>query len=169
MAAGRRNDSLRRRQRVLSALAAAQAAHQEISVSSIAKAAGVDRSFLYRHRDLLDQIHSTATEPVLNPSDATITRASLQTDLLNTQQRAARLAARVQQLEKHLSTALGEKAWRESGIGSPDDIDQLQRRITELEQEVVDLRLQIDDRTEELRAARAANREMMARLNTQRE
>lgn len=97
MAAGRRNDSLRRRQRVLSALAAAQAAHQEISVSSIAKAAGVDRSFLYRHRDLLDQIHSTATEPVLNPSDATITRASLQTDLLNTQQRAARLAARVQQ------------------------------------------------------------------------
>ena len=34
---------------------------------------------------------------------------------------------------------LGEQAWRESGLGTPEDIDKLKRRITELEQTVVDL------------------------------
>ena len=35
----------------------------EISVSAIARAAGVDRSFLYRHRDLLEQDPRPAAEP----------------------------------------------------------------------------------------------------------
>jgi hypothetical protein len=50
--AARRRDSTRRRQRVLSALDQLAAAGQEISVSAVARAAGVDRSFLYRHHDL---------------------------------------------------------------------------------------------------------------------
>lgn len=40
-----------------------------------------------------------------------VTRASLQADLLAAQERAIRLNARVQQLEKRLSEALGEQAW----------------------------------------------------------
>jgi len=39
-----------------------------------------------------------------------VTSASLQADLLNAQHRAARLAARVQQLERRLSSLLGEHA-----------------------------------------------------------
>ena len=48
-------DSARRRQRVIAALNHAAAEGAEISVSGIARAAAVDRSFLYRHRDLLAQ------------------------------------------------------------------------------------------------------------------
>jgi hypothetical protein len=35
------------------------------------------------------------------------------------------MAARIQQLEKRLSEILGEQAWRQSGLGAPDDIEQL--------------------------------------------
>jgi hypothetical protein len=35
---------------------------------------------------------------------------------------------------KRLSQALGDKAWRESGLGAPGDVDQLKAQITVLEQ-----------------------------------
>jgi hypothetical protein len=66
----------------------------------------------------------------------------------------------VQQLEKRLSEALGEQAWRQSGLGAPDDIDALKQRTVTLEPQVVDLRLQLEERGDELAAARAANRGM---------
>lgn len=73
--------------------------------------------------------------------------------------------ARVQQLEKRLSEALGETAWREAGLGTPTDIDALHQKITHLEQQAIDLRLQLQERDEDLSAARATNRELMAQLN----
>jgi hypothetical protein len=167
LADGRRNDSARRRQRVLKALNDAVNDGEEISVSGIARRAGVDRSFVYRHRDLLEQIHATKAQPANAAGGGpAVSRASLQADLLNAQQRGARLAARVQQLETRLSQLLGEQAWHESGLGAPDDIDQLKQRIVTLEQHTVDLRLQLDERVQDLDAARAANRELMTRLNT---
>jgi hypothetical protein len=169
MVAGRRDDSLRRRQRVLKALNDAQAAGDEISVSAIARRAGVDRTFFYRHRDLLAQLHAAEAQPAHAPGvGPTVSRASLQADLANTGARATRLDARVRQLEKKLSEALGEKAWRESGLGAPDDVEQLKARIITLEQQVVDQRLQLEERAEELDAARSTNRELMTRLNTSR-
>ncbi len=51
------------------------------------------------------------------------------------------------------------------GISGPTDIQQLQRRITELGQQSVELRRQLNDRDDELSAARAANRDLMTRLN----
>jgi hypothetical protein len=39
-------------------------------------------------------------------------------------------------------------------------------KITNLEQQAVDLRLQLEERTQDLAAARAANRDLMTRLNT---
>ena len=128
----------------------------------------MDRAFLYRHRDLLAKIH--ALQAALPPGGGTagpaVTRASLQADLLAAHERSARLAARVRQLEKHLSEALGEHAWRESGLGAPADIDALNQKITHLEQQAIDLRLQLEERDQDLAAARDANRELMARLNT---
>jgi hypothetical protein len=53
MAAGRRAETERRRQRVLKALETAAGTGEEISVSAIARRSGVDRTFLYPHRDLL--------------------------------------------------------------------------------------------------------------------
>jgi Family of unknown function (DUF6262) len=164
---GRRDDSMRRRQRVLTALDHAAAAGDRITMSGIARVAGVDRTFLYRHHDLLEKIHALQADPVaddhLGPA---VTRASLQADLLAAHERAARLNARIQQLEKRLSEALGEHTWRESGLGAPADIDALHQRVNQLEQHTLDLRQQLAERDEDLAAARAANRELMARLNT---
>lgn len=170
MARGRRADSVRRRERVLKALNDATGDEAEISVASVARRAGVDRTFFYRHRDLLEAVHTAQAQP-LNTAGAgpAVSRASLQADLLNAQQRAARLAARVRQLEQRLSETLGEKTWRESGLGTPVDIEQLQQRILHLEQHVIDLRCQLDERGQDLDAARAANRELMAQLNTARD
>ena len=124
MTQGRRADSARRRQRVLKALNDTTNQGEPISVSGIARRAGVDRSFLYRHRDLLEQIHAAEAQPPNAPGvGPAVSRASLQADLTNAHQRAVRLAARVHQLE---------------------------------------------ERDDDLAAARAANRELMAQLNLQR-
>lgn len=167
MLKGRQADSARRRQRVIATLAKATAEGTEISVSGIARAAAVDRAFLYRHRDLLQQIHTleAAPPPAGTSTAAPVTRASLQADLLAAHERAARLAARIQHLEHRLSETLGEQAWRESGLGTPADIDALNQTITALEQQVLDVRLQLEERDADLAAARDANRQLMAQIN----
>ena len=167
MAKGRQADSARRRQRVIAALNNAAADGAEISVSAIARAAAVDRSFLYRHRDLLAKIHAIEASPPTTGEGTgpAVTRASLQADLLAAHERAIRLTARVHQLEKRLSEVLGEQAWHQSGLGTPADIDALNQKITHLEQQAIDLRLQLEERDHDLTAARSANRELMAHLN----
>lgn len=168
MTKGRQADSARRRQRVIATINKASADGTEISVSGIARAAAVDRTFLYRHRDLLEKIHALETAPPSagdGPGPA-VTRASLQADLLAAHERALRLNSRVRQLEKRLSETLGEQAWRESGLAAPADIDALNQKISQLEQQVIDLRLQLEEQGDDLTAARTANRELMAQLNT---
>jgi len=167
MKTGRQADSARRRQRVIATLNRAAADGTEITVAGIARAASVDRTFLYRHRDLLGKIHALEAAP---PASGTtigpaVTCVSLQADLLAAHERCVRLNARVRQLEKRLSEALGDQAWRESGLGAPADTDALSQQITHLEQQAIDLRLQLEEQGEDLTAARAANRELMAQLN----
>ncbi|MFF8731753.1 hypothetical protein ACF073_35520 [Streptomyces sp. NPDC015171] len=167
MVEGRRADTGRRRQRVLTALAQAAKDGSETSVTAIARRAGVDRTFLYRHRDLLGRVHAQAAEPPTAPGGRgpAVSRASLQADLLAADARTARLAAHARRLEARLSEVLGEHVWRESGIGGTEDNEQLKARITTLEQQVVDLELKLQDQGDELAAARGANRELMAQLN----
>jgi hypothetical protein len=166
MTKGRQADSARRRQRVIAALSKAAADGTEVSVSAISRAAAVDRSFIYRHRDLLGEIHAIeASPPGGEGSGPAVTRASLQADLLAARERAIRLTARVRQLEQRLSEALGEQTWRESGLGTPAGTDALNQKITNLEQQAIDLRLQLEERDQDLAAARSANRELMAQLN----
>ncbi|WP_069769408.1 hypothetical protein [Streptomyces sp. LUP30] len=166
MIEGRRADTGRRRQRVLASLAEAAKDGSEVSVAAIARRVGVDRIFLYRHRDLLGQVHAQARraahdprrpgpgrEPGFPPSRPAAADA-----------RTARLTAQIRRLETRLSEALGEQVWRESGIGGPEDTEQLQARITTLERQVVDLELKLQDRDDDLAAARAANRELMPQL-----
>ncbi|AGP51775.1 DUF6262 family protein [Streptomyces rapamycinicus] len=164
---GRKADSARR-QRVIKAINTARRGGTAISVSGIARQAGVDRAFLYRHKDLLAQVHAASAEPPHDDTGSAVSRASLQTDLANTLERGNRLATRVRHLETKLSELLGEQAWHESGLGSPDDVEQLKSRITALEQRVVDLTGQLEERDQELQAARAADRQLISRLNTRR-
>jgi hypothetical protein len=63
MREGRHADSARRQQRVTTALERSAAEGAQICVSAIARAAGVDRSFPYRHRDPLAKIHALAAQP----------------------------------------------------------------------------------------------------------
>ena len=78
MAEGRRADTARRRQRVIKALNDARG--DDLTVTAIARTAGVDRTFLYRHRDLLGQIHAMAAQPTTSTSTSTPSRASLPQD-----------------------------------------------------------------------------------------
>lgn len=117
---GRRPDSARRRQSVIKAINTASTSGTEICVSAIARAAGVDRTFLYRHPDLLGQVHAAQASPAAaDGGGPAVSRASLQADLENAQGQITRQAGRIRQLEKKLSELLGEQAWRESGLGAP--------------------------------------------------
>ncbi|MFF5808966.1 hypothetical protein [Streptomyces sp. NPDC012746] len=93
---GRQADTECRRTRVQSAITAARRAGTPLTAAAIAHAARVDRTFLYRHRDLLDALHTAAHGPA--PQLATgpaVTLASLQADPANSAARSARLATLV--------------------------------------------------------------------------
>lgn len=165
MTEGRRADSARRRQRVIKAINTSRTNGDEVSVSAIARSAGVDRSFLYRHPELLAQIHTAQIVPASGAARSRVTTESLKADLANAQQRIARLDSHKRQLERKLSEMLGEQAWRESGLGAPADVDQLRQQIVVLEQANFELRERLEERDGELDAARAANRELISTIN----
>ncbi|WP_330319158.1 DUF6262 family protein [Streptomyces platensis] len=166
MSNGRTAATDRRRQRVQDTITAAVRAGTPLTVSAIAHAAQVDRTFLYRHPDLLENLHTTSRTARATPDAASAaTAASLQADLANANARASRLSTRVQQLENRLSQHLGQQAWHESGLGARTDIAELQATITRLEEREIELVHQLDDRQAELEAARAANRELTRALN----
>jgi chromosome segregation ATPase len=167
LAAARRQDSTRR-QRVLNALDKLSGAGEEISLSAVARAAGVDRSFLYRHHDLRAQILQRAAQAQPDasmPRTTQVSRQSLLADLANLRAPNERLRRQVTKLARRLSELLGEEVFRASGLGGPDDTEQLRRQVGALEQTMAGLREQLQERTEELEAARAANRDLMAEVN----
>jgi transposase-like protein len=162
----RRAHSSRCRQRVIKALDNAVASGEEITLSAIARQAGVDRSFLYRHRDLHAKIIAKAAEPPVSPAGGpAVSRASLIADLAASHERVSRLTQHNRQLQRRLSEYLGEQAWQQSGLGAPPDISALQQQITELEQHNAELRRELSECADELEAARAANRDLIASLN----
>jgi predicted nucleic acid-binding Zn-ribbon protein len=163
--ASRRRDSTRRRQRVLNALDQLSATGEEISVSAVARAARVDRSFLYRHHDLRAQIYARAAGPAPTPASAKASRQSLFADIANLRDQAQRLRRQNASLTARLSELLGQEVFRASGLGHTDGAEALQTRIRKLEQELLDLRQELEERTDELDASRAANRDLMALAN----
>jgi uncharacterized small protein (DUF1192 family) len=166
LARARAADSDRRRARVLKVLDKLTADGEEITISSVARAAGVHRSLIHRHGDLHAAVLARASEPP--PSTATgthVSRQSLLADVANLTARNGRLSAHISRLERRLSKALGQTAWEASGLGAPADVETLTCRIVELEQQILDFRAELAERDEDLAAARAANRELMAQLN----
>jgi hypothetical protein len=110
MVQGRQADSARRRQRVIKAINQAVSSGGELSVSGIARAAGLDRTFLYRHSDLLQQIHIAEVDA--SSSDrkgSAVSKTSLQADLANAHGQIARQQSRIRQLDERLSEQLGSK------------------------------------------------------------
>jgi predicted nucleic acid-binding Zn-ribbon protein len=163
--AARRRDTTRRRQRVLTALDQMAAAGQQTSVSAVARAAGVDRSFLYRHHDLRAQIRARSVAPAASPASSAASKQSLLADLANLREQNQRLRKQNTDLTARLSEILGEEVFRASGIGRTDDTEALRTRAGQLEQQVLDLRQELEERTDDLDAARAANRDLMTLAN----
>jgi hypothetical protein len=84
LARARRRDTARRRLQVHNAIAEQITAGAEITVSSIARAARVHRSFIHRHQDLHAAVVAAAAvpaEPAAN--NGAVSVASLRADLLN--------------------------------------------------------------------------------------
>ena len=163
--AARRNDSDRRRRKVLDALDRLRTAGDEITVSAVARTAGVDRSFLYRHHDLRSQIHTHAAEPEPNPSGTRTSRRSLLADLANLRAHNERLRHHNTKLSERLSEVLGEQVFHDAGLTRTDEIGTLRERVAQLEQQLLDQRQDLQDRDDEIAAARAANRDLITTLN----
>ncbi len=170
MAAWRRADTERRRQRVLKALETAAGTGEEISVSATARwalltAPSSTGTATYSPR-------STPARPCRPPCRPPGRQPGPRSPGLAASRLARRPRAlrppgsRIRQLEHRLSDALGEQVWRESGLGQPDDIVQLKQQVTHLAEENHQLRGSLAERDQDLAAARAAGRELMARLNT---
>ncbi|MFJ9521111.1 hypothetical protein ACIRPK_23015 [Kitasatospora sp. NPDC101801] len=137
-----------------------------MSVTAVARRAGVDRTFLYRPRDLLTQIHTAEQSPAGDVvTGAGVSRASLMADLAAANERNARLGGRIALLEKRLSQLMGDQTWRESGLGAPESAEKLQQRIVQLENDKGDLKLRLKEALEDLEAARSTNRELTRALN----
>jgi uncharacterized protein YceH (UPF0502 family) len=165
LAEARARDTALRYQRVLTALDQMARSGTEITISSVARTARVHRSFIHRHPDLQTAVVAAHHHPEPLGHATAVSTASLRAEQANLQARNTRLARRITKLEHRLSDALGTALYQASGIGAPDDTARLQHRITELEQQLLDLRQQLEERTDDLTAARAANRELMTELN----
>ncbi|WP_420082717.1 hypothetical protein ACN6AT_35975 (plasmid) [Streptomyces sp. JL4002] len=135
-------------------------------MSAVARLAGVHRSLIYRHSDLHAAVLSRAAQPQEGPEKPQVSRQSLLADLANLTDRNTRLARHVNRLEQRLSEAFGQDAWNATGLGAPQDIAALQRKIDDLEQQVAELRDRLTEREEDLQAARVTNRELMTQLNS---
>ncbi len=166
LALARRQDVDRRRTRVEQALVALMHSSEEITISGVARAARVHRSFLHRHLDLRAAVLAAAEQPA-NSLDHSgrVSRASLEADNLNLAHVNQRLRQHITSLEHRLSDLLGEQAYHRTGLGAPEDLMQLQQEATSLQHQVFELRRELSERDEELAAAREAHRRLMTDIN----
>ena len=119
LAAARADDSARRHDRVLRALDALTTAGPEITVSAVARAARVHRSFIHRHPQLHAAVTAAQGQPVTVAMDSAISTASLHADLANMHAQNTRLARHITLLEndypKHsVSKSSGRADWAQS-------------------------------------------------------
>ena len=162
----RRQDVARRHQRVQQALAELRAQAEEITISAVARRARVHRSFIHRHPDLRAAVLRAADgdAPPDVPSN-TVSRRSLLADNANLREQNRRLAQQLGGLEERLSDVLGAEAFQRSGLGAAADTAALQTQVAQLQQRVLDLERMLEEREEELAAAREAHRRLMAEHN----
>jgi hypothetical protein len=106
--------SAQRRNAVLNAIRQLDRAAHPVTLAGVAALAGVDRSYIYDHPDLLEQIRQQrGTTPVkLAPRPVTerSTLASLQARLTSAHEEIARLKAENRTIRDRLAIALGD-AW----------------------------------------------------------
>lgn len=167
LAEARRRDVARRRQHVRQALAEMSAQAAEITISAVAARARVHRSFIHRHPDLRAAVIAAAEDPPTSgpATTAAVSRRSLLADNANLRERNRRLEHHAHGLEQRLSDLLGTQISQRTGLGAPADTAALREQADSLRQQLLDLRKALEERDEELAAARETNRRMIAELN----
>ena len=167
LARARRRDAARRRQRVHQALADMHTDGLEVTISSVADRAQVHRSFIHRHADLHAAVLKAAADTTTAPSPAStaISHRSVLAENANLHEQNHRLAQQVSDLEDRLSDLLGQQAFDRSGLGAPASTAAVHAELKAQRQAVLDLRRALEERDEELAAARETNRRLMNQLN----
>lgn len=114
LAAFQHERSAQRRSAVTAAIRTLDRTAQPITVAAVAAAAGVNRSYIYSQRDLLDEIRRRRTTPLdklaPRPAAESSTVASLQARLASAHEEIARLKTENRSLRERLAAALGQ-AW----------------------------------------------------------
>ena len=110
-----RQRSGERRNAVIAAVRKLDRAGQPVTVAGVAAAARVDRSYIYDHPDLLEEIRrlraTTPAKLASRPAAERSTIASLQARLRSADEEIARLKAENRRLHERLAVALGD-AWQ---------------------------------------------------------
>lgn len=163
LARARRRDVDRRRQRVQRALADLHADGSEITVSAVAGTAKVHRSFIHRHPDLHAVVLKAGADATTGPSpvSAAISHRSLLAENANLHELNRRLAQQISDLEDRLSELLGQQASYRSGLGAPAGTAAIQAELEAERQAALDHRRALEERDDELAAARETRRRLM--------
>jgi len=167
LARARRRDADRRRQRVHQALADMHIDGSEITISAAAGRAKVHRSFIHRHADLHAAVLKAAAGATTDPSPAStaISHRSVLAESTNLHEQNRRLAQQINDLEDRLSELLGQQAFERSGLGAPASTAAVHAELEAERQAVLDLKRALEERVEELAAARETSRRLMNQLN----
>ena len=105
---------------------------------------------------------TAGTDP--GQATTTVSRRSLLADNANLHEHAHRLQRRINDIEARLSELLGAHAADCIGLGPLDTAD-VAAELEETRQRVLDLQRILEERDEELGAAREAHRRLMAEIN----
>jgi hypothetical protein len=164
--AARRADSDHKRERVLTVARAWVDRGQDFSWEQLARGAQVNPGFVHRAAGLKDEVcalreRATAELEVGLRSGTAVTMASVRAENVFLKRRLGEREADIAQLKRRLGELLGQELF-----GVPEDSDEdLEARVTELEQQLFEARETIRDREEELEAARAVNQGLIRAQN----
>jgi hypothetical protein len=155
----------RKRTLVLAAVEALVQRGRVPTIAGVARDAGVGRKFIYDHPDLRAQIELKCAQAVHRRADdmvsaARVTGASLRADLENSRVANLRLQQRLRNLECRLSQLEGA-----SLVGDDLLAGDVAADVAELERQLFETAEALRRSHEELDAARAINRELMAQAN----
>ncbi len=107
-----RHRSATRREAVAKAIRSLNAASEPVNVSAVAARAGVDRSYIYDHPDLLKDIvrlrEGDSRPLACRPAEERATEASLRARLAATHDELVRLRTENSELRRRLEETLGE-------------------------------------------------------------
>jgi len=100
-----------------------------------------------------------------SPASTAISHRSILAEAANLHEQNRRLAKQIRDLEDRLSELLGQHAVDRSGLGAPASTAALHTDFEAERETVVNLRRALEERDEELAAARETNRRPMNQLN----